>query len=398
MSEAAPPLRGRIIFYFAIMAFALFISLFKSPHIVQDVILYKTLVFYACLYFLFFRAAQDIKTVRYLIVCVAFTYGMMTLEMIREAAAFGFAPKIRLVGAFGMETGNPNYAGAYFAVLIPVFATFMMYYKDDKRVKLIATGLFFMGMMSAFYTESRQAYAAILITTLLLAVRKSMMYSVIIVIAVLNFALWAPESVVERVEGTSEVNEETGEEVLEDSAESRFVIWGAAWNLIKSNPIGIGYNQFKLAIDPYMPAWITARDAHSSYFLIWTEAGWIGLIAFLSLLYGFYAVGSRLYRAGTETKNNEAILLGLGFSMSAIAVALSNVTSSTFQSGEVMANYWIMAALISRYAILIEEGYRVNDEREETSDDESGNVLGVNHRLDQLRRDKATVRRFNDSA
>ncbi len=396
LSEAASPLKGKILFYFFIMGFALLLSLFKSPHFIQDIILYKTLVFYATLYFLFFRAVQDIKTLRFMFVAVAFTYGMMSLEIIREAAFFGFSPKIRLVGAFGLETGNPNYAGAYFAVLSPVAAAFMMYYKEDARVKMVATALFFMGLMAAFFTYSRQAYMAIAAGTFLIAISRSMMAAVFVGILVLNYAAWAPDSVVSRVENTAEVDQDTGEEKLEESADSRFEIWAGAWELIKSNPIGIGYNQFKIRIDPYLPEWVKARDAHSSYFLIWTEAGYLGLIAFLSLLYGFFAVGRRLYRAGKETNNPEATVLGLGFSISAIAVAMSNVTSSTFQSGEVMANYWVMAALVSRYAILIEEGYRLGDEREENAvPDEQ--VAGSQYHGDNGKDDEpAWVKRLED--
>lgn len=370
LSMADAPLKGRLGFYFGMMGFALLIGMIRTPHWVQDIILFKTLLFYALLYFLFFRAVQDVRTLRYMVVCVAFTYGIMALEVIKEAFYFGFSPKMRLTGAFGLEKGNPNYAGAYFAVLIPVLAAFMMFYKDNARVKMIATVLYFMGMMAAFYTYSRQSYIAILVTTSLLAVRKGVGTILAIAFVVLNYAAWAPESVVDRVEGTSSYNEETGEEELEASADSRFVIWGAAWQVILRNPIGIGYNQFKREIDPYMPDWVDARDAHSSYFLIWAEAGWIGLFAFLGLLYGFFALGLRLYSVARETDNHEATVLGLGFAISGLAVAMSNVTSSTFQSGEVMANYWIMAALVSRYAVLIEEGYRFGDEERERNEEE----------------------------
>lgn len=370
LSMASAPLKGKLGFYFGMMGFALVVGLFRTPHFVQDLILFKTLLFYSMLYFLFFRAVQDVRTLRYMVVCIAFTYGIMSLEIIREAMYFGFSPKYRLVGAFGLEKGNPNYAGAYFAVLIPVLAAFMMFYKDNARVKMIATVLYFMGMMAAFYTYSRQAYIAILVTTSLLALRKGVGTILIIAFVVMNYAAWAPESVVERVEGTSSYNEETGEEELEASADSRFVIWGAAWEVILRNPIGIGYNQFKREIDPYMPDWVDARDAHSSYFLVWAEAGWLGLFAFLALLYGFFALGLRLYSVARATDNHEASVLGLGFAISGLAVAMSNVTSSTFQSGEVMANYWIMAALVSRYAVLIEEGYRFGDEERERSEEE----------------------------
>lgn len=397
LSEEASPLKGRVLFYFFIMGFALLVSLFKSPHFVQDIILYKTLIFYAALYFLFFRAVQDIKTLRFMFVAVAFTYGMMSLEIIREAAFFGFAPKIRLVGAFGLETGNPNYAGAYFAVLAPVAAAFMMYYKEDSRVKLVATALFFMGLMAAFFTYSRQAYMAIAATTFFLAISRSVMAAIFVGILVINYAAWAPDSVVSRVETTAEVDESTGEEKLEESADSRFVIWTGAWELIKSNPIGIGFNQFKHRIDPYLPDWVKARDAHSSFFLIWTEAGYIGLIAFLSLLIGFFSIGRRLYRAGLETDNLEAEILGLGFSISALAVAMSNVTSSTFQSGEVMANYWIMAALVSRYAILIEEGYRLpSKESEEEAPIYKQVAFGQHRQYDDKETGSGAVNRFED--
>lgn len=365
-SETPIPLKGRMYFYYGMGFFSLIIAMLTSSHFGYDASLFKQQISYSLLFFLFYRAAQDIQMVRFLLLGLAFTFLMLGLEIFKEAISYGFSGR-RLSGAFGHDLANANYAGAYFAIMMPVLAAFMFFYKDNKLVRLAALGLFMLGVIAVFNTYSRQAYLAVAVATFLIAMRKSIGVAILVCIVLANYQLWAPESVVERVAGTTVESQEAGddEEKLEESANSRFIIWSRAWEIIKANPFGVGYNQFQDVIDPYMPPEVIARDAHNQFILFCAEGGWLGALAFVLLLLGFFGQGRRLMRLGQETGNNEALLLGLGFAVSAIAVAMSNLTSTTFNSGEVMGNYWILAALVARYSALIEEGVDVRAGREQ---------------------------------
>jgi O-antigen ligase len=343
------------------MFLAMLLGLLDSPFPSQDLLMFKQAIFYSFLYFLYFRAVQNMEVLKFLLYGLFFTFGLMGLEVLREAAYFGFSGH-RSAGAFGDDEANANYAGAYFSLFVPVLVALAAFLRQNAWLRMVAAGVYMLGLLAIFFTYSRQAYMAAALTTFVVAMRKSIGIGIIIIITLANYQLWAPETVIERIEGSSSENIETGEEQLEDSARSRFVIWSAGWEVIKDNPQGIGFNQFQDAIDPYMPDWITARDAHNQFVLVTAENGWLGVLAFLLLILAFLRLGLRLMRAGKQADDELAHLLGLGFAVSAFGIVLANLTSSTFYSGEVMGNYWILAALVARYAVLLEESFEDADE------------------------------------
>lgn len=367
ISTTPLPMKGSLNFWYVTMFLALLIGLLNSPFPSFDILMFKQAIFYSFLYMLFYRAVQTLDVLRFLIYGLLFTFSLMALEVLREAAYFGFSGH-RSAGAFGDDEANANYAGAYFSIFIPVIAAFSLFLKDNVKLRAVAAGAYMLGLLAIFFTYSRQAYMAAAIATFVVAMRKSVGIGVLIVVVLLNYQLWAPESVIERIEGSSSENIETGEEQLEDSARSRFVIWEAGWQVIKSNPQGIGFNHFQGAIDSYMPDWIIARDAHNQFVLVTTENGWLGLFALLLLILAFFRLGLRLMRVAKIAENDEAYFLGLGFAVSAMGIVLANLTSSTFYSGEVMGNYWILAALVARYCALLEE---------DTVGDETDDAQGV---------------------
>jgi O-antigen ligase len=77
-----------------------------------------------------------------------------------------------------------------------------------------------------------------------------------------------------------------------EEAASRLVNWQAAWNLIKENPLGVGFGAYGANI---MQQWPTLKEAyfvwpgivftsaHNQYIQILTEIGWPGLIYYSAL-------------------------------------------------------------------------------------------------------------------
>lgn len=75
----------------------------------------------------------------------------------------------------------------------------------------------------------------------------------------------------------------------ESSAQSRFVINDATFEIINDYPAGIGYNNYSLVSMKYLPeemlTELGTRDAHNSYLKVASEFGVIGLLVWLMIFY-----------------------------------------------------------------------------------------------------------------
>jgi putative inorganic carbon (hco3(-)) transporter len=96
----------------------------------------------------------------------------------------------------------------------------------------------------------------------------------------------------------------------EVSSAARLVIWGAAWEMIKDRPLGVGVGQFERYVNRYATLQtrtaygnkateslnMIARDAHNSFVLCVAETGFLGLAAFVATLALSWRTLSRLDR------------------------------------------------------------------------------------------------------
>jgi O-antigen ligase len=345
------PLRGRILLYYLVMTIAFFVGISRQPDFfLEDVTHFKTVITYSLLYFIGYHGVDDKSTIRTLMTVILGVVFLMSVEVLREAIAYGLDSGKRAAGAFGDTQAAANYAGVFFAIFLPVALSVAVFYRE-RLVQLAAAGTYALGVIAVFYTFSRTALAAVAVTTVLIAVVRNKAFGIVALVLLVNYALWAPDVVQQRIESTTEVTE-TGEEKLEGSAESRFYLWEGGWEMIKDSPYGIGLHNFHREIEPHLPPWIIARDAHNHFVLITTEAGVQGGVVFVLLLFGFYLLGFRLWRrAGGDP---EARVLGIGYVMAVTGLILGNLYNSLFYSGEVMGNFWLMTGLVARYVVLLE--------------------------------------------
>ncbi len=352
-SSTPAPLKGRFLAYYLVLTLSLFTAMAQgTQHLIDDITALKTAITYSVLYFVVYHGVQDRETIRRLVGVILLVVFLMGLEIFREAAAVGFNPDKRMAGAFGDSVFAANYAAIFLEILIPVAVAIFLFYKGRRLHKLAVAAVIVFGMLGVFFTQSRTALASVAVTTLVLALFRSKAMAALVIFAIANYAAWVPESVHQRVASTKQVDE-YGMERLDESTESRAVIWSAAWELIKENPMGIGLNQFRDRIDPFMPDWIKARDAHNHFILITTESGWIGGLVLIILLLGLFGLGTRLYRlAGDET---DAKVLALGYMGAWAGVIMGNLTHSVIYAGDVMGLFWILSGLVARYTVILEE-------------------------------------------
>lgn len=348
-----PHLTNVLIAYYLVLGMSLVLAFLRgSPHPVADIITYKSLVTYSLLYFLAYYGVRNLAQIRFLIIVIVAVFVVASFEAILQGISYGlhdYDDTLRASGPFGEDAGFSNFAGVFYAIFSTFVLAIALLGKDVKsRYRILAAACYVVGCVAILATFSRQAFLAIGVTTLLLTLRKNPVVAVSAVVVMFAYPLWAPEGVVERIEMTSQKTR-AGEEVLERSAASRYELWGGAVEIIKRDPWGVGLNQFKNEVEPYLPDWVMARDAQNQYLRFAAEAGVQALIIFLMLLWSFFRLGRRVSRLEYP---KEAYALGMAFSISVVAVCLGNVFSSTFSLGEMMANYWVLAGLFSRYAVL----------------------------------------------
>ena len=82
----------------------------------------------------------------------------------------------------------------------------------------------------------------------------------------------------------------------DDSAQGRIAAWRNAWGVAKDHPLGAGFNPNTQAMFDQYVGGAQARAAHSIYFQILGNHGFIGLFLFLGVFISSYRLAGRLRR------------------------------------------------------------------------------------------------------
>ena len=354
------PMRAPILFFFFTLLYAYGIGMmYDSSQYVTDFVVVKTGIFYISLYFLFYYGVRDLQMIRILtgvILVVAIVAG---LEAMREAVNYGlsaYSETKRAAGPFGPDYKASNLAAVFFAIFLPLFASIGLFLKHSPLIRFSAMAGAALLVFAIFFTYSRQAYAIVAIVVLLMALRKNLLVALLLSLALWNYELWVPNSAVERVQMTTEVSEENASSssgiAVDHSTSSRWDLWAGGARMMQEYPLGIGLNQWKRKIGGYMDYYVNL-DAHNFYVLITAEAGIIGAISIGWLMFVLFRFGHRNIKMA---QTPEARTLAFGFMGATIALAMGNLYGSRFLNGEVVGNYWILAALCARYFQLLREG------------------------------------------
>jgi putative inorganic carbon (hco3(-)) transporter len=87
----------------------------------------------------------------------------------------------------------------------------------------------------------------------------------------------------------------------DESAQGRLNAWMMAWNIAKSNLTGVGFNSVGAVIcNMYSPIPTDCRAAHSIYFMVMGEHGFIGLFIFLLLFWFAWSSANHLRVQGRK--------------------------------------------------------------------------------------------------
>jgi O-antigen ligase len=359
---APTPLKKAFVFFSLILVWAFLVGVVRnSPHWAADLTVLKNSIFYMLLYFLFFHAVDDVRTIRVLVLTIAFVTLTSVVLGFRQALDYGlgsYNETRRVAAPFGWGLADANRSAIYFCIYLPLLATIAMFYKSRPALRIACLAIFLLGVFVDFHTYSRQSYFILAVSVILLALRKSLFVAAIVCLALLNYDAWVPETVLQRIEMTTategaETVASIGEEAkYDESTASRLILWDAAAVMISDHPWGIGLNQFKREIGNYVDQRFAGKDAHNFYVLITAEAGVIAPIAVMILIVGLLSVGWRALRIGED---EDSKTLGIAQLVCTVSVVLGSMYGSRFLDGDVMGLYWIFSGLVARYWCLQRE-------------------------------------------
>lgn len=351
LRKSPAPLKWHFMFFFFALAVSLLIGqVYDSSQMASDATALKTDIFYMLFYFLYYHAARDVRSIRFLFGVVLLVALLVSFHAIRQALDYGtvvYSDTRRASGPFAPDYRGANVAAAFFIIFVPMFFSVFLLYKSKPLYRMIALACSVVGIMAAFFTFSRQAYFILAALFFLQATRRNILLGILLGIVVLSYEAWAPSTVIERISMTEETDAK-GEQKLDKSTESRFIIWEGAKQLIIERPWGIGLSHFPREIGRYVTEYENF-DAHNGYVLVLTETGFLGLFTLLLLFWGLLRLGFRVTKLDAS---EDSRLFGYTFVVAVIGAALTNVFGSRIFNGEVMGNFWIFAGLVARYYTL----------------------------------------------
>jgi putative inorganic carbon (hco3(-)) transporter len=151
-----------------------------------------------------------------------------------------------------------------------------------------------------------------------------------------------PDSMVDRMAQTSNEHDESQ---LDNSSETRLILWKAAIAITMNNPIfGTGFGTFKVLKGQYTEVDVPESDNHNMFLYISSQMGIPALLVFLLIFVYTAFLGMRLH---AKAQDGFTRTIGLGAVSVSAAVFGINMFGSRMVDLNVMAYVWITIAALS---------------------------------------------------
>lgn len=200
----------------------------------------------------------------------------------------------RVWGPPGTFFGDNNTLGLALCMVLPI--QLVLAREEPRRwLRWVLRITFALSIIATIFTYSRGAFLALIVITAITVWRSPWRwrFAAVVVATALVAAPMIPNRWWERIETI--VDDE-----VDRSIQGRFQAWETSWNMAMASPlVGHGFRALwnaelwdRFSSGPY----IAARDAHSLYFEVLGEHGFVGLGLYLALLLGTLVTLWRLRR------------------------------------------------------------------------------------------------------
>jgi probable O-glycosylation ligase (exosortase A-associated) len=307
----------------------------------QDVAIEKLNAFFkiqlGCLLILaMIKTREEIRLLIAVIACSVGFYGVKgALFMVATGAEW------RVSGPPESTIGDNNHLALALVVVVPLLAWLFMT-ATKKWLRIGFLGALLGTLFSALGSYSRGGFLGLGAVLILYLARSgnAIKYGAILLPIAAGGLAFMPDKFWDRMNSI-------GEYQSDNSSLERLNTWEAMYNIANSNVFGGGFAAYTspTSVLPYAPSLeFPVRAAHSVYFQILGDHGWVGLLLFviciLIALFQLQRIIGRAKRAGdSETKQ-------LGYAMQASIFAYC--ISGTFLSMAYWEGFWyLMATVVS---------------------------------------------------
>ncbi|MDD2725358.1 MAG: putative O-glycosylation ligase, exosortase A system-associated [Methylovulum sp.] len=188
------------------------------------------------------------------------------------------------------------------AVAVLMTIPLMIYLYQSSRKSLIKKGLLVAIVLSLFTVLGSQSRGALLAIATVVAffwlkTDKKMVSGILILIISGTMLLFLPESWFQRMDTIQTYDQDA-------SAMGRINAWEYAFNAANHQLLGMGLDSWSLeTFYLYAPNPKDVHAAHSIYFSVLADHGWIGLILFLSIFFMTWRKLSKIIKATSKDDN-----------------------------------------------------------------------------------------------
>lgn|GEM_PF-2685576 len=270
-----------------------------SGHLIIEPLL---LIFAA--FFITLNAVRSSRDFR--IVLATLAWGGLTIALLTLIQSFvtgslsdrmwAFESEGELYARAGTMGINPNGVAMDLTALLPLLFFLFKYDKPSILWRSFYRLSIFLFVLVTCLTYSRAGFVNLIVIFILIS-RKRLSSQYVVGLAALMIAILivVPEAFWERI--TSTVTTDT-------TGTGRLIIWQAAVNMIKANPLtGVGFGQFGNSYGQYGGEGWKFIASHNTYLGIAAETGLLNLAVFLGLFLVTFANLRRLKREGLQAAN-----------------------------------------------------------------------------------------------
>lgn len=217
------------------------------------------------------------------------------------------------------------------------------------KYRLIYLGLAFAGTLGALGTRSRGAVLALGGAAALIALMKSRILFVLLVVAGINYQMWMPQPILDRF-STAVTVDNAGELEAGDTAAEREEIWKAGFRTIPDYPLGLGFGVYSFVVPKYGLEGLLTRpikNAHNDVVLVTVELSVIGLAVYLLLL---ATMAKRAWKVARKDVDPELRGIGMAACGALVGVMAAGVAGNFIFRLDISGILWILLGTCARRA------------------------------------------------
>lgn len=299
---------------------------------------------YFFIYFMVLNNVREIRQVKRFAIAMLLAGFIISLYALYQIPQGG-----RVTAPFeGVHGGEPNTLGGYLVLILSITLGLLASLKR-RHERLLLAGLAILIVFPLIFTLSRSSWLALIPMSFVFITmsERRMLFLLVFLILALSIPFVVPATVKERAITTfkeAEGFERTariGRIAFDPSASERILGFRDAIKAWKRKPV-LGYG-------------VTGKGfIDGQYFRVLVEVGFLGVVAFLWLIY-------TVLKSSWLTYNSlkEPFLKGLsfGFIAGTAALLVHAIGANTFIIVRIMEPYWFLAALVLAAPKLIEDSY-----------------------------------------